>query len=62
MRRLDAASISTTSSDAPAAISEHTGDFGSGVDFGPSSQFRAMARMRAVVVLPVPRGPEKMYP
>ena len=60
MRRFDAASISTTSNAEPAAISWQTGDCGSGEELGPSSQFRAIDRMRAIVVLPVPRGPEKM--
>ena len=30
-----------------------------GVAVGPDSQFKHLARMRAVVVLPVPRGPQK---
>jgi hypothetical protein len=30
-----------------------------GVAVGPSWQFRALARIRAMVVLPTPRGPEK---
>ena len=31
-----------------------------GVGVGPLMQFRQRARMRATVVLPVPRWPEKM--
>ncbi len=31
---------------------------GQGWGVGPSTQFRALARMRATVVLPVPRTPE----
>ena len=35
----------------------------SGVGVGPGvpAQFRALARMRAIDVLPVPRGPAKRY-
>ncbi len=32
-----------------------------GVGVGPSSQFRQRARMRALVVLPHPRGPLNRY-
>src|SRR5215467_15538162 len=57
----DAASISKTSIDLPAAISWHEGHVLSGVIVGPFSQLRPFARIRAVVVLPTPRGPEKRY-
>src|SRR5271166_1425256 len=59
MPRFEAASISITSSEVPAAISlqeSHT-PHGSGV--GPFTQFSAFARMRAAVVFPTPRAPEK---
>src|SRR5438876_6037532 len=58
---LDAASISKTSIDFPAAISWHEGQTLHGVIAGPLSQLRPLAKMRAVVVFPTPRGPEKRY-
>src|SRR5215831_15497366 len=57
----DAASISNTSMDLPAAISWQDGHVLSGVMVGPFSQLRPFARIRAVVVFPTPRGPEKRY-
>ena len=55
---LDAASISSTSSDEPAVISTQVGHSLQGVADGPSTQFIALAKTRAVVVLPVPLGPQ----
>nr|KEP22613.1 hypothetical protein DA06_18925 [Georgenia sp. SUBG003] len=57
----EAASISTTSREPgpPRASSTHDGQVPHGVSVGPFSQFRQRARMRADVVLPQPRGPEK---
>ena len=57
--RCEAASISTTSSDVPAAIETHAWQTLSGVAVGPVSQLSALARIRAIEVLPVPRGPAK---
>ena len=62
MPRLEAASISSTSTELPAAISVHEGHFPQGATVGPWAQFSALARIRAVVVFPTPRAPEKMYP
>jgi hypothetical protein len=56
---LVAASISMTSMSRPSAISTHASHVPHGSAVGPVSQFSARARMRAVVVLPTPRGPEK---
>ena len=58
MERLEAASISTTSRQLPCSIARQTGSSREKSGFGPPAQFRALARMRAVVVLPVPRGPQ----
>ena len=44
----------------PAAISRQLAHTPQGVAVGPWMQFRQRARMRATVVLPVPRWPEKM--
>ena len=57
----DAASISITSSEPgpPVARSRHESHCPHGVAVGPWAQFRQRARMRAEVVLPQPRGPEK---
>ena len=52
-----AASISSTSMSRPAAISTHASQVPHGSAVGPVWQLRARARMRAVVVLPTPRGP-----
>ena len=57
--RWEAASISTTSSDVPAVIVTHALQMLSGVGVGPCAQFSALARIRAIEVLPVPRGPAK---
>ena len=43
----------------PSAISTQASQTPHGSAVGPFSQFSARARMRAVVVLPTPRGPEK---
>jgi len=61
MPRCEAASISTTSSDVPFAIARQTVQVVSGSGDGPGvpAQFSAFARMRAIDVLPVPRGPAK---
>ena len=61
MPRWEAASISITSSDVPAAIATQAWHVPSGVTVGPCVQFRLFARMRAIDVLPVPRGPAKRY-
>ncbi len=58
----DAASISTRSLKLPAAIATQFSHVPSGSPSSPRCrQLSALARMRAVVVLPVPRGPEKRY-
>ena len=57
MPRCDAASISTTSRAAPSAIERAMRVVGSKSALGPPSAFSALARMRAIEVLPVPRGP-----
>ena len=54
-----AASISSTSMSRPSAISMHASHSPHGSGVGPFTQFSARARMRAVVVLPTPRGPAK---
>ena len=51
-----AASISRTSMSRPSAISTHASHSPHGSGVGPFTQFSARARMRAVVVLPTPRG------
>ena len=60
MPRLLAASISMTSTVPPAVISLQLAHTPQGVAVGPWMQLRQRARMRAMVVLPVPRWPEKM--
>ena len=57
--RCEAASISITSSDEPFAIATHAWQVLS-VRVGPVAQLSALARIRAIEVLPVPRGPAKM--
>ena len=57
--RCEAASISITSSDVPFAIVTQALQILSGVAVGPCAQLSAFARMRAIDVLPVPRGPAK---
>ena len=61
MPRCDAASISITSSELPFAIASAIGVVGSKSAFGPPSALSAFARMRAIDVFPVPRGPAKRY-
>ena len=61
MPRCEAASISITSSDVPFAIAVATGRVGSKSALGPPSAFIALARIRAIDVLPVPRGPANRY-
>ena len=66
MPRLEAASISITSRETPSAMPTQWRQTPQGAVVGWSSapsgptQLRALARMRAVLVLPVPRGPAKM--
>ena len=55
--RLEAASSSTTSSERPSAISTHEVQTPHGSPASGLAQLRALARMRALDVLPVPRGP-----
>ena len=55
----EAPSISITSNDEPLAMARQAGHFPQGCGVGPSLQLRALAKMRARVVLPVPRGPAK---
>jgi len=57
----EAASISTTSSDPlpPRASSRQESQMPQGVSVGPWAQLRQRAKMRADVVFPHPRGPEK---
>jgi hypothetical protein len=58
--RFDAASSSMRSENVPAAIPVQFTQASHGSPSGPRSvQLSALARMRALVVLPVPRGPEK---
>ena len=59
MPRFDAASISKTSSAVPSAIFVQFLQTPQGSGVGPFSQFSDFARIFAVLVLPVPRGPEK---
>ena len=56
---LEAASISITSRAMPAAMAVHSSHWpqGSGVGSAPAMQLSDRARMRALEVLPVPRGP-----
>jgi len=61
MPRCEAASISITSSEVPAVIATHALQVPSGVAVGPWAQLRLFARIRAIEVLPVPRGPAKRY-
>ena len=59
--RCEAASISITSSEVPLAIETQAWQTLSGVAVGPAAQLSALARIRAIDVLPVPRGPAKRY-
>src|SRR5215211_5625291 len=61
MPRCEAASISITSSDVPFAIVTQALQVLSGVGVGPCAQFSDLARIRAIDVLPVPRGPANRY-
>src|SRR5438046_413086 len=61
MPRFEAASISITSSEVPAAISLHESHSPQGFGVGPFTQFNAFARILAAVVFPTPRAPEKIY-
>ena len=54
-----AASISITSSEVPFAIETQELQVPSGVTVGPYAQLSAFARIRAIDVFPVPRGPAK---
>ena len=61
-RLFDAASTSITSSDVPSATATQLSHTPHGSPSAPRFvQFIAFARMRAVVVFPVPRGPENKY-
>jgi hypothetical protein len=55
--RLDAASISITSRDVPAAIVRHDSHWPHGVTVGPLTQFSERARIFASDVFPVPLEP-----
>ena len=52
-----AASISTASTSSPAMIARQMSQRSHGVGVGPVTQLSALARMRAVLVLPMPRAP-----
>ena len=54
---LEAASISSTSSELARAIDTHESQRPQGSVVGPRSQFREAARIFAIEVLPVPREP-----
>jgi hypothetical protein len=54
-----AASISCTSIELDAAISRHGEHSPHGSGVGPRSQLRDFARIRAIEVFPMPRGPER---
>ena len=58
---LDAASISTTFNEVPAAICLQLGHSPQGLPSTGCSQFTALARIFATVVLPVPRVPQNRY-
>src|SRR5262249_6713218 len=55
----EAASISSTSTDVEVAISRQEAHSPQGSTVGPFMQLRALATIRAVVVLPTPRAPAK---
>ena len=55
--RFEAASISITSSEVPAAIVTQASHSPHGVRVGPCTQLRERARIFAIEVLPVPREP-----
>ena len=52
-----APSISSTSTSSPVAMPWQMSHWSHGVAVGPFSQLSALARMRAVEVLPTPRAP-----
>ena len=54
-----AASISTTSRSLPRVMPSQEAHVPQGSGVGPFAQLSALAKIRAVVVLPVPRGPMK---
>ena len=56
---LEAPSISVTSKEVPLAISRQASHSPQGATVGPCLQLSALAKMRAMVVLPVPRGPAR---
>ena len=58
-RAREAASTSMRSAWRPSSISRHAAHAPQGRAAGPRSQFRHLANMRAMVVLPTPRVPEK---
>jgi len=58
---LEAASISTTSSSEPSRIARQASQVVHGSGVIPFSQLSALARIRAVVVFPVPLGPQNKY-
>jgi hypothetical protein len=57
--RFEAASISSTSIEELLIIARQLSQVPSGSGVGPSAQFRPIARTFAVLVFPVPLGPEK---
>ena len=59
MPRWLAASSSITSTDVASWIERHDSHSLHGVGVGPCSQLTAFARILAIDVLPVPRGPAK---
>ncbi len=61
MPRLDAASISMTSTPSPRAMLTQAGHSPHGSPATALGQLRALASTRAVVVFPVPRGPQNKY-
>jgi hypothetical protein len=55
----EAASSSMMSTSLPLSAARQRSHAPHGSGVGPRSQFRHLAKMRASVVLPVPRGPAK---
>jgi len=60
MPRLEAPSISKTSTERSSLIARQYSHLLQGVGVGPCWQLRALAKMRAAVVLPTPLMPEKI--
>ena len=58
---LEAASISSTSSEVASAIERQESHTPQGVEVGPFTQFSDAARIFAIEVLPVPREPTNRY-